>query len=157
MGRSQGVSSMSTAADLRARREARIAEHIDAENRFDVDATLATMQPEPTYDVRAYDVVVEGHGPCAESLAGHFASLPDIVSKATRFYHADEAVIVEVHVDGSHTGDIAGIPANGNPIAVDSIGIFFFEPDGALILGEEVWADMLKLTQQLTGEVPPGS
>ena len=145
---------MSIAADLRARREARIAEHIDAENRFDVDATLATMQAEPTYDVRAYDVVVEGHDNCAEFLAGHFASLPGIVSKATRFYHADDAVIVEVHVDGTHTGDIAGIPANGNPIAVDSIGIFFFEPDGDIILGEQVWADMLKLTQQLTGEVP---
>lgn len=146
---------MSPDADLRARREARIAEHIDAENRFDVDATLATMQAEPTYDVRAYDVVVQGHDNCAEFLAGHFASLPGIVSKATRFYHDDEAVIVEVHVDGTHTGDIAGIPANGNAIDVDSIGVFFFEPDGDIILGEQVWADMLKLTQQLTGEVPP--
>jgi len=147
--------SMSPDADLRARREARIAEHIEAENRFDVDATLATMQAEPTYDVRAYDVVVEGHDNCAEFLAGHFASLPGIVSKATRFYHDDEAVIVEVHVDGTHTGDIAGIPANGNAINVDSIGVFYFEPDGDIILGEQVWADMLKLTQQLTGEVPP--
>jgi steroid delta-isomerase-like uncharacterized protein len=145
---------MSPSADLRARREARIAQHIEAENNFDVDATLATMQPEPTYDVRAYDTVVKGHDNCAEFLKGHFASLPGIVSKATRFYHDDEAVIVEVHVDGKHTGEIAGIPANGNTIDVDSIGIFFFEPDGDIILGEQVWADMLKLTQQLTGEAP---
>ena len=146
---------MAPDADLRARREARIVEHVEAENRFDVEATLATMQAEPRYDVRAYDVVVEGHANCAEFLAGHFASLPGIVSEATRFYHDDEAVVVEVHVEGTHTGEIAGIPANGNPIKVDSIGVFFFEPDGDIILGEQVWADMLKLTQQLTGEAPP--
>jgi steroid delta-isomerase-like uncharacterized protein len=146
---------MSPSADLRARREARIAQHIEAENNFDVEATLATMQPEPTYDVRAYDTVVKGHDNCAEFLKGHFQSLPGIVSKATRFYHADEAVIVEVHVDGTHTGEIIGIPANGNKIDVDSIGVFYFEPDGDIILGEQVWADMLKLTQQLSGEASP--
>jgi steroid delta-isomerase-like uncharacterized protein len=146
---------MSPDADLRARREARIAEHVEAENQFDVDRVLATMQPEPVYDVRAYDVVVKGRDACREFLLGHFASLPGIVSKATRFYHDEEAVIVEVHVDGTHTGEIAGIPPNGNPISVDSIGIFYFEPGGDIILGEQVWADMLKLTQQLTGERPP--
>lgn len=148
---------MSPDADLRARREARISQHIEAENNFDVEATLATMQPEPTYDVRAYDTLVKGHDACAEFLAGHFGSLPGIHTTATRFYHADEAVIVEVHVTGTHTGDIAGIPANGNPIDVDSIGIFYFEPDGDIILGEQVWADMLKLTQQLTGEAAPAA
>ena len=113
-----------------------------------------TMQPEPTYDVRAYDTLVKGHANCAEFLQGHFDSLPGIHTKATRFYHDDEAVIVEVAVEGTHTGEIAGIPANGNAINVDSIGIFYFEPDGDIILGEQVWADMLKLTQQLTGEQP---
>ena len=145
---------MSPDADLRARREARITEHIEAENNFDVEATLATMQPEPTYDVRAYDTLVKGHANCAQFLQGHFESLPGIHTKATRFYHDDEAVIVEVAVEGTHTGEIAGIPANGNAINVDSIGIFYFEPDGDIILGEQVWADMLKLTQQLTGEQP---
>jgi len=37
-------------AGLRARREAIIRKQIEAENRFDVDATLATMQ-EPRYEV----------------------------------------------------------------------------------------------------------
>jgi steroid delta-isomerase-like uncharacterized protein len=140
--------------DLRARREARIAEHVEAENQFDVDRVLATMAPEPKYDVKAYDVVVEGNANVREFLKGHFESLPGIVSKATRFYHDDEAVVVEVHVDGTHTGEIVGIPANGNTINVDSIGVFYFEPDGDIILGEQVWADMLKLTQQLNGEQP---
>ena len=60
-------------------------------------------------------------------------------------------MIVEVHVDGTHTGDIEGIPANGNPIDVDSIGVFFFD-DGDIILGEQVWADMLSLSPAVTGE-----
>jgi steroid delta-isomerase-like uncharacterized protein len=141
-------------ADLRARREARIAEHVEAENRFDVDAVLATMQQEPTYHVVSYGVKITGHDNCREFLLGHFASLPGIHTTATRFYHSEDATVVETHTTGTHTGEIAGIPANGNKIDVTAIGIFFFEPDGDVILAEKVFSDMLSLVNQLKGEEP---
>jgi steroid delta-isomerase-like uncharacterized protein len=130
---------------------------VAAENAFDADAVLATMQPEPDYDVRAYDVVVHGRAACHEFLTGHFQSMPGIVSEAVRFYHADEAVVAEIHVEGTHDGELAGIPAKGNGIDVDSMAVFFFEPDGDVILGEQIWADMLVLTAQLSGDHVPES
>ena len=138
-------------AGLRARREAIIRQHIEAENRFDVEATLATMQ-EHCYDVLPYGMRIEGRDAVAAFLAAHFASLPAIVTSASRFYHADDAVIVETHVEGRHEGEIEGIPANGRPFVVDGIGIFRFAPGDDRILGEKVVSDMLGLVRQIQGE-----
>lgn len=141
-------------ADLRARREAIIKQHIGAENRFDVDATLATMK-EPRYEVIPYGVKIAGREAVREFLAAHFAAMPAIVTTADRFYHADDAVIVETHVEGRHEGELEGIPANGRPFVVDGIGIFYFDPGGDEILGEKVVSDMLGLVRQLRGESAP--
>jgi steroid delta-isomerase-like uncharacterized protein len=143
-------------ADLRARREAIVRRHIEAENRFDVEATLATMK-EHRYDVVPYGAKVEGREAVREFLAGHFAALPAIVTTADRFYHADDAVIVETHVEGTHEGEIEGIPANGKRFVVDGIGIFFFDPGDDRILGEKVVSDMLGLVRQIRGEAPPAA
>jgi steroid delta-isomerase-like uncharacterized protein len=147
------VEAVSTGPDagLRARREAIIRKHIEAENRFDVDATLATMK-EPRYEVLPYRVKIQGHAAVRTFLAGHFAAMPAIVTTADRFYHADDAVIVETHVEGRHEGELEGIPANGRPFVVDGIGIFYFEPGGDQILGEKVVSDMLDLVRQIRGE-----
>jgi steroid delta-isomerase-like uncharacterized protein len=138
-------------AGLRARREAIIRKHIDAENRFDVDATLATMK-EPRYEVIPYRVKIQGHAAVRSFLAGHFAAMPAIVTTADRFYHADDAVIVETHVEGRHEGELEGILPNGRPFVVDGIGIFYFDPGDDKILGEKVVSDMLGLVRQLRGE-----
>lgn len=142
---------MSKAADagLRARREAMIQRHIEAENRFDVEATLATMQDPPRYEVLPYRVEIEGRAAVSAFLARHFAAMPAIVTTADRFYHADDAVIVETHVDGKHEGEIEGIPANGRSFSVDGLGIFYFAPGDDRILGEKVVSDMLALVRQL--------
>jgi steroid delta-isomerase-like uncharacterized protein len=143
--------SNSADAGLRARREAMIRRHIDAENRFDVEATLATMKDPPRYEVLAYGVKIEGRAAVSAFLAGHFAAMPAIVTTAERFHHADEAVIVETHVEGKHEGEIEGIAANGRRFVVDGIGIYYFDPGDDVILGEKVVSDMLALVKQLEG------
>jgi steroid delta-isomerase-like uncharacterized protein len=137
---------------LRARREALVRQHIDAENRHDVDGTIATMA-RPRYDVVAWGVQIEGPEAVREFLTGYFTMLPGIVTEAERVHHADDAVIVEVWTHGAHTGDWEGIPANNNPIDVRSIGIFYF--DGEDMVGEKVMADTDTLVRQLRGETAP--
>src|SRR3990172_4520976 len=106
---------------------------------------------EHRYDVIPYGVKVEGRDAVREFLASHFAALPAIVTTADRFYHADDAVIVETHVEGRHEGEIEGIPANGKPFVVDGVGIFSFAPGDDRILGEKVVSDMLGLVRQIQG------
>jgi steroid delta-isomerase-like uncharacterized protein len=139
---------MTTAPDaaMRARREAKIQEHIAAENRRDAEATLATMH-EAHYDVVPRGLVVDGRDAVRAFLEGYFTMMPAIVTEATRFYHADDALIVETRTVGTHEGEIEGIPANGRPFEVNGIGIFTF--DGDNLLGEKVVSDMLSLLRQL--------
>jgi len=80
---------------LEVRREAIINAHIDAENRFDVDGVLESMA-EHNYSIVPYDVEISGRAAVREFMLGHFQAMPTITSSATRFYHCDDAVIVEV-------------------------------------------------------------
>jgi steroid delta-isomerase-like uncharacterized protein len=137
---------------LRARREAIIQTHIAAENRRDAEATLATMH-EAHYDVVPWGLVIDGRDNVREFLEGYFAMMPAIKTEATRFYHADDALIVETRTVGTHEGKINGIPANGRPFEVNAIGIFTF--DGEHLLGEKVLSDMLSLIQQIDPEGAP--
>jgi steroid delta-isomerase-like uncharacterized protein len=139
---------MATAHDsaMRARREAKIQEHIAAENRRDADGTLATMH-EAHYDVVPWGLVIDGRDAVREFLEGYFTMMPAIRTEATRFYHADDALIVETRTVGTHEGEIEGIPANGRPFEVNGIGIFTF--DGDNLLGEKVISDMLGLLRQI--------
>jgi ketosteroid isomerase-like protein len=93
---------MSTTPDaaMRARREAKIQEHIAAENRRDSAATLATMH-EAHYDVVPWGLVVDGRENVREFLEGYFTMMPAIHTEATRFYHADDALIVETRTVGT--------------------------------------------------------
>jgi steroid delta-isomerase-like uncharacterized protein len=134
-------------AAMRARREAKIQEHIAAENRRDSSATLATMH-EAHYDVVPWGLVVDGRENVRDFLEGYFTMMPAIHTEATRFYHADDALIVETRTVGTHDGEIEGIPANGRPFEVNGIGIFTF--DGDDLLGEKVVSDMLSLLRQIS-------
>jgi len=103
---------------------------------------------EADYEVVPWGLAVDGRGNVRGSLEGYFTMMPAIHTEATRFYHADDAVIVETRTVGTHEGEIEGIPANGRPFEVNGIGIFTF--DGDNLLGEKVVSDMLSLLRQIS-------
>jgi steroid delta-isomerase-like uncharacterized protein len=138
---------------LRSRREALVMQHIDAENRHDVDGTVATMA-RPHYEVVAWGMEIDGAAAVSQFLGEYFTTMPGIVTEAERIHHADDAVVVEIWTHGFHNGDWQGIPANGNPIDIRSIGIFYF--DGEDMIGEKVMADTDNLVRQMRGEEAPG-
>ncbi len=139
-------------AELRARREEIIQTHLAAENRRDAAATLATMST-AHYEVVPWGLVVDGRDAVREFLEGYFTMMPAITTEAMRFYHADDALIVETRTTGRHEGEIEGIPANGRPFEVIGIGIFTF--DGDQLTGEKVISDMLSLLRQIQPETAP--
>jgi hypothetical protein len=114
-----------TVAALRRKREELIAEHVEAENRHDAHATLATMH-RAHYELPDWGLEIDGEEPVRQFLEAFFAGMPDIRSGAERFHHADDAVIVEVRTVG----------INGNSFNRLSVGVFEF--DGDKMLGEKV-------------------
>lgn len=140
---------MSTAqtAQLRAKREATVRAHAEAENRRSVEATLETFA-HPRYEVMPLGAIHDGAGAVSELLAGLFSGFPDFHVDVQQLYHADDAVIVEVRMTGTQKGVWAGLPPSGKPIDVPMACIFVFE--GENLVCEKVYFDLATLTRQIS-------
>jgi steroid delta-isomerase-like uncharacterized protein len=144
---------MATSAEpnLRERREAIALEHVAAENRHDVEGTIATFD-RPRYEVNGEPS--DGEAAVRELLQELMAGFPDIHGEVQKLHHADDAVIGEVRVSGTHNGLWSGIPATGRRIDVSLACIFDFEGDR--LVCEKVYFDVATILGQL-GVLPEPS
>lgn len=103
-----------------------------------------------------------GHLPLApmldrDGLKAYIASFYDAISDLTEEVNeviiSEDRVVIHVTYSGTHDGPLFGIPATGNPVAMDGIGIFRFDENG---LVAENWAiiDVVGLLAQV-GAFPP--
>jgi predicted ester cyclase len=137
-----------TATDtIRARREAIVAAHIEAEAvTHDVAATVATFR-HPRYEVPALEAIADGAEAVNGLVSGLFAAFPDFYLQKTALHHADDAVIVEARFGGTHLSIWAGIEPTGKRMAVQSVLIFVFKDDD--LICEKVYFDHATVLRQL--------
>ena len=69
-------------AELRTKREAKLAIHLDGETNMDADAVLSTMIDPPTYELASIDLVLTGQDQVRQLLELMFSFLPGIVHRA---------------------------------------------------------------------------
>jgi steroid delta-isomerase-like uncharacterized protein len=129
---------------LRQRREAIVKQHADAENRHDVEATIATFH-HPRYEVNGQPS--DGTEAVRELLQGLMDGFPDLHADIGKMRHADDAVFSEVLITGTNDGEWAGIPPSGRRIEVPVVGIFEFDDDR--LLCEKVYIDMATILTQI--------
>jgi steroid delta-isomerase-like uncharacterized protein len=134
---------------LRERREAIVAEHIAAENRRDVEAAIATFH-RPRYEVNGE--TRDGEAAVRDLLDELMTGFPDFHATSGKLHHADDAVIGEGRVTGTHKGPFAGIPATGRRVEYPLVAIFEFEGDR--LVCEKVYFDVATILGQL-GVLPP--
>src|SRR6201987_2511107 len=138
--------SNSLSPSLRERREAIVREHIAAENAHDISRAIATF-PHPRYEVAPFGSVSDGPQAVHDLLAGMFAGFPDFHVDVPRLHHADEAIVVEFVMTGTHGGPFAALTPTGRPIGGPFVGMFDFEADR--LMCEKVYFDMATLMRQL--------
>ena len=129
---------------LRERREAVVLEHIAAENGHDVEATIATFH-RPRYEVNGEPS--DGEAAVRELLQGLMGGFPDFHVETQKLHHADDAVIGEARITGTHNGTFADIPPTGKRIDVPMAAIFEFEEDR--LLRETVYWDIATILRQI--------
>lgn len=137
---------------LRERREAIVLEHVEAENRHDVEATIATFE-RPRYEVNGE--LIDGEAAVRDLLQEMMTGLPDFHAATEKIHHADDAVIGEARITGTHNGPFAGIPPTGRSVDVPMAAIFDFEGDR--LVCERVYYDVATILRQLgvLPEPPP--
>src|SRR3954452_8320265 len=113
---------------VRAARDALVREHMESENRHEFDVTMGTFHHP------RYEIVPTGDGfDGAEEVQRYFdetrTAFPDQRNKLVSLHHADDGVIVEFDLLGTHNGTFRGIPPTGKAFECRCVSIFVFEGD----------------------------
>jgi steroid delta-isomerase-like uncharacterized protein len=138
--------------ELREKREALVREHMESENRHEFEATLETFE-HPRYEIVPTGDVFDGPEEVSRYFAETRAAFPDQRNELIALHHADDAVIAEFTLRGTHEGPLRGIPATGKEFTCRCISLFLFEEDR--LVCERAYFDSATILGQL-GLVQPG-
>jgi steroid delta-isomerase-like uncharacterized protein len=130
----------------RKKREEIVREHMDSENRHEFDATLETFE-HPRYELIATGDVYDGTEEVARYFEESRTAFPDQRNELLALHHAEDAVLVEAVVRGTHKGPLRSLPPTGREYELPILSIFMF--DGDKLLCERVYFDQLTVLRQL--------
>src|SRR5262247_3062222 len=94
-------------------RMAVVDEHIQCENRHDLDAVLATFGTDARYDDEPWEDHRLGRDGVRSYYTELLRALPDLEIEVTHRHVASDSVVVEVTIRGTHLGPWRGLPATG--------------------------------------------
>jgi steroid delta-isomerase-like uncharacterized protein len=132
--------------DLRAARDTVIREHMESENRLEFDAAIATFD-HPRYELVGTGQVFDGEERVRKYYAASRAAFPDQRNEIHTLRHADDAVVVEFDLLGTHLGNFAGFDPTGRTFRCRMAAIFEF--DGDRIVCERIYFDSGTILRQL--------
>jgi predicted ester cyclase len=135
-------------AELRRRREAVVREHMDSENRYDFDATIATFA-HPRYELVGTGHVHDGEDEVRAYFAASRAAFPDQRNELVSLRHTDDGVLVELDLLGTHDGRLGPHEPTGRSFRCRMAALFLFEDGGDRIVCERVWFDQGTILRQL--------
>jgi steroid delta-isomerase-like uncharacterized protein len=137
---------MASSQAVREAREAIVIEHMESENRHEFDVTMATFD-HPRYELIASGEVYDG----AEEVAAYFhetrTAFPDQRNRLIALHHAEDAVIVEAMLYGTHQGPYRGLPPTGRKFEMRFCAMFLFEEER--LVCERVYFDANTVLRQL--------
>jgi steroid delta-isomerase-like uncharacterized protein len=137
---------MAVDAALRERREKTVREHMESENELDFDTTMKTFD-HPRYELIGTQQVHDGEAAVAAYFDESRIAFPDQRNELIALHHADDAVIVEFNLMGTHLGPFGGLPPTGRSFSCRMTAFFLFEEDR--LVCERVYFDTGTILRQL--------
>ena len=116
--------------------------------------TLATFE-HPRYELVPTGEVYSGPDEVAEYYRTSRATFPDQRNENTVLHAADDSVIAEFDLVGTHKGELRGIPGTDRSFRCRMCAIFEFEPGTDRIVCERIYFDQMSIVRQLFGDGPP--
>jgi steroid delta-isomerase-like uncharacterized protein len=133
--------------ELRRRREEIVRRHMDAENVHDFDTAIDTFS-HPRYELIGTNRTHDGEAAVREYYRETRRAFPDQRNELISLRHADDAVIVEFWLEGTHKGPLGGLGPTGREFKCRMTAFFVFE--GADLVCERVYFDSATILGQLT-------
>jgi steroid delta-isomerase-like uncharacterized protein len=119
---------------------------MDSENVHDFDTTIATFG-HPRYEIVPTGDVYDGEEEVARYYEETRRAFPDQRNELIKMHHADDAVIVEFDLLGTHLGPLRALPPTGRSFRCRMTAHFLFEGDQ--LVCERVYFDQLSIMRQL--------
>jgi steroid delta-isomerase-like uncharacterized protein len=138
-----------TAARLRV-----VEDHIRFECAHELDPLMGTFGSEPEWHNQAGEEVLRGNDAIRGFYHDLFAGFADFWIDVQHRHVAEEAVIVEGLLGGTHTGAWMGIPPTGKAFSIPFSAVFTFTTENRL-KREIVYYDRMALLGKL-GVLPVG-
>jgi len=143
---------MPSAASLSERRIEVVRAHMSAEIVHDFDAVIATFL-RPRYELVGSRQVFDGEAEVRRYYFESRTAFPDQSNEIISMRIADDAVIVEFWLTGTHKGPLStpagAVPPTGKAFRERMCAIFEFE--GEKIVCERIYFDRMAILAQLTG------
>ena len=139
-------------AATRSRREDIVRRHMESENTHELEVTLATFS-HPRYEIVPTGQVYDGDAQVREYFRETRTAFPDQRNELISLRHADDAVVVEFWLLGTHLGPLMGVPPTGKAFRVQMTAFFVFDGEG--IACERVYFDSRSMLRQLMAGAGP--
>ena len=142
---------MASASNPKDRSLARIAvveQHIRLENEHDLEGVLRTFGDTARYDDEPWGEHYNGRNGVRLFYEQLMKALPDLEIEVQRRHVADDAILVEVMIRGTHLGGWRGLPATGRRVEFPLCGVYTFDGDDRLA-GEKIYYDRGTVLRQL--------
>ena len=136
---------------VRKAREKLVLDHFHDEVVHKWDAVLATF-PHPHYEIIPTLTIHDGEAEVREYYKQTRAAFPDQDHEIISLRHADDAVITEFWLLGTHRGALGSIPATGGRFRVRMTAFFIFDEHENLV-SERIYFDSLTMFKQLIGNL----
>jgi steroid delta-isomerase-like uncharacterized protein len=118
------------------------------ENEHDLEGVLRTFGDTARYDDEPWGDHYEGRHEVRSFYGQLMKALPDLAIVVQRRHVADDAIVVEVMICGTHLGGWRGLPATGRRVQFPLCGVYTFDAADRLA-GEKIYYDRGTVLRQL--------
>jgi len=142
------LTSTTTPDEKKSARIATVERHIRLENQHDLEGVVSTFGDTARYDDEPWDEHYDGRDGVRQFYKQLMTALPDLEIEVRQQHVANEAIVVEVMIRGTHLGGWKGLPATGRRVELPLCGIYTFDADDRLA-GEKIYYDRGTVLRQL--------
>lgn len=142
------MTSASIPKDRLAARIALVEQHVRLENEHDLEGVLCTFGDTARYDDESWSEHHQGRDGVRRFYEQIMKALPDLEIEVQRRHVADDAILLEVMIRGTHLGGWRGLPPTGRRVEFPLCGIYTFDAANRLA-GEKIYYDRGTVLRQL--------
>jgi steroid delta-isomerase-like uncharacterized protein len=134
--------------DSRSARITMVEQHVRLENEHDLEGVLNTFGENAHYDDEPWDEHYEGRNGVRLFYEQLMNALPNLEIDVQRRHVADDAILLEVMIRGTHLGGWRGLPPTGRRVEFPLCGVYTFDSANRLA-GERIYYDRGTVLRQL--------